>query len=174
MYAYFNIDYSSNNQEGRRNLTTKAHQEYLSGKRYLAQKDLDKFKGNQHVTKDGEPISREDSKIGLGDETGERGGHQNDDHQKKNRANFTAAKQGVDEGVSENTIVRNEKFAQGVDALRVVSPELANTVLNTVVRKGRRPCPNCGDWDYNGKKRWSPPSRSVCKLPSMQEEHQIV
>lgn len=96
------------NQKGRRNVATEEQQYYLSGKRYEAQKNINKFKGNQYVSESGEPLNME--------------------HQKYKKSS-TALKQASDEGVSHFKIETNEKFAKGVDAVREVSPELADKIL---------------------------------------------
>jgi hypothetical protein len=100
------------NQRGRRNVATKEQQDYISGKRYEAEKNINRFKGNQYTEKSG----------GIDNMH-----HQNDDrtpHQSK-----TILRRAHDEGVSHFKIGQNEKFAQGVDAVREVSPELAEKIL---------------------------------------------
>jgi hypothetical protein len=95
------------NQAGRRNLATKEQQDYLSGKRYEAQKNVNKFKGNQY-TESGGTLNMYDQKAKKGK---------------------TVLKQAADEGVSHFKIQTNEKFAQGVDAIRTVSPGFAENIL---------------------------------------------
>lgn len=96
------------NQKGRRNVATKEQQDYISGKRYEAQKNINKFKGNQYTKESGSCDS-------CSNQTG--GGR-------------TAAKQSKEIGEPhERTIYDNAKFAQGVDAVREVSPELAEKIL---------------------------------------------
>lgn len=89
------------NQKGRRNVATPEQKEYISGKRYEAQKNINKFKGNQY--------------------TGDVQNAQNQDPS----LDTTAKRQAVDEGTHEATVRRNAKFAEGVDAVREVSPQLA-------------------------------------------------
>ena len=98
------------NQKGRRNVATKEQQDYISGKRYEAQKNVDRFKGNQYTNEGGEGTEflHPDGKRVL---------------------NPAATKLAKIEGVNEKTIRKNEKFAKGVDAIREVSPELAEKIL---------------------------------------------
>lgn len=92
------------NQKGRRNVATKAQQDYILGKRYEAQKNINKFKGNQYT-----------------------GGGQNDaDQTPRGRTREILAAQ---EGIGFRTVERNEKFAKGIDAVREVSPGLADKLL---------------------------------------------
>ena len=95
------------NQKGRRNVATKEQQDYLSGKRYEAQKNINKFKGNQYI---------------------EQGSAEKLLYQAKYNCP-TAERQGADEGISHTTVKENAKFAKGIDAIRKVSPELADKVL---------------------------------------------
>jgi hypothetical protein len=98
------------NQKGRRNVATKEQQDYISGKRYEAEKNLRagrpektasvKCADNLYISPDGRP-------------------HQN----------RTILNRAQEEGVSHFTIGQNQKFAQGVDAIREVSPELAEKIL---------------------------------------------
>ena len=92
------------NQKGRRNVATKEQQDYILGKRYEAQKNINKFKGNQYT-----------------------GGGQNDaDQTPRGRTREILAAQ---EGIGFRTVERNEKFANGIDAIREVSPALAEKIL---------------------------------------------
>lgn len=93
------------NQKGRRNIATKQQQDYISGKRYEAQKNINKFKGNQYTEQSG-------SLDNL-----------------MHHRNPTAQKQAVEEGVTDFAIQANKRFALGVDAIREVSPELAEKIL---------------------------------------------
>jgi len=95
------------NQDGRRN-STEQEKAYISGKRYEAQKNINKFKGNQYTKESGGPEN-------LGDQITGR--------------SATAKKQAAKEGVSHFTIDQNAKFAKGVDAVGEVSPELVDEIL---------------------------------------------
>ncbi len=87
-------------------MATKEQLDYISGKRYEAQKNINRFKGNQHTRKSGEP-----------DDLGHHG------------KNATALARAKEEGVSHSTIDQNRKFAIGIDALKEVAPALAETIL---------------------------------------------
>jgi len=104
------------NQKGRRNVATEAQQTYISGKRYEAQKNVNKFKGNQYTIESGARTKCED---------------QNAPHNK----NYTAYKQGSEEGISSRTIEKNAVFSKGIDAIREVSPELADKILTSGTTK---------------------------------------
>lgn len=98
------------NQKGRRNVATPEQRAYISGKRYEAQKNINKFRGNQYTV--------------------ECGTEQNVQNQKFVRSDTpTANKIAADEGVVGATIRRNAQFAKGVDAVREVSPDLAEKIL---------------------------------------------
>jgi len=93
---------------GRRNVATKMQLDYISGKRYEAQKNIDRFKGNQYtVHSSGDP----------------------DDLGKQNKHKTSiAGRRGEIEGVSDFTIHQNQKFAKGIDVVKEVAPELAEHV----------------------------------------------
>lgn len=91
------------NQLGRRNLTDE-QRTYMIGKMYEARKNTNAFKGNQHTVQSG--------------------GAQ---FEHKQRTADLIAKE---IGVGKETVKRSEKFSKGVDALREVSPEAADKVLN--------------------------------------------
>jgi len=55
-----------------------------------------------------------------------------DDDDERPHQNKTILKHAHEEGVSHFTIGQNQKFAQGVDAIREVSPELAEHVPGDV------------------------------------------
>lgn len=90
-------------------MATKEQLDYISGKRYQAQKNIDKFKGNKHAVKG----SSDRDNLG---------------NQNKHRRS-TAGRQGKVEGVSDFTIQQNQKFAKGIDAIKEVAPELADKIL---------------------------------------------
>jgi len=77
-----------------------------------AQKNINKFKGNQY-TKESGCADYLDNQI-------------EDSRAHQGRTILQRAKE---EGVSHFTIGQNQKFAQGVDAIREVSPELAEKIL---------------------------------------------
>jgi hypothetical protein len=97
------------NQKGRRNVATPKQQEYISGKRYEAQRNIDKFKGNQY--------------------TKESGAAENQPDQMDKTQHPTAFKQGLDEGIGQWKVRENARFAKGVDAVREISPEIADKIL---------------------------------------------
>jgi hypothetical protein len=100
------------NQRGRRNVATKEQQDYISGKRYEAQKNINKFKGNQYTSNGGDgKICHDQNAI------------------TDNIRNKTAYKQGLDEGISSRAVRNNATFSRGVDAVREVSPTLAEKIL---------------------------------------------
>jgi len=101
------------NQKGRRNVATDEQRKYLSGKRYEAQRNIDKFKGNQY--------------------TKESGAVEKLPNQKDTSQHPTAHRQGMDEGISDFTVRQNAKFASGVDVVREISPELADKILKPEV-----------------------------------------
>ena len=97
------------NQLGRRNLTEK-QKDYMIGKMYEARKNTSAFKGNQY--------------------TGQSGDGQNVHNQtRREQQDGTAGQIGKEVGVDGRTVRRAGKFAQGVDALKAVSPEAAKKVL---------------------------------------------
>ena len=83
--------------------------DYISGKRYQAQRNIDKFKGNQHTVKDS-------------------GDRDNLGNQNKHETSI-AGRRGKIEGVSDYTIHQNQKFAKGIDAIKEVAPDLAEKIL---------------------------------------------
>jgi len=107
------------NQKGRRNVATEAQQTYISGKRYEAQKNINRQRDEHGLFKAVAPVR---TTCGV-DEIGP--------HNK----NFTAHKQGVEEGVSSRTIEKNAVFSKGIDAIREVSPELADEILTSGTTK---------------------------------------
>ncbi len=100
--------------EGRRNVATKEQQDYISGKRYEAQKNINRARDKNGVFKSCAP--------------GADNMHLDDDDERPHQ-NKTILKHAHEEGVSHFTIGQNQKFAQGVDAIREVSPELADKIL---------------------------------------------
>ena len=76
----------------------------MLGKQYEARKTKSKFHGNQH-------------KVGE---------YQNGTHHKGKTAQIVADEHGVGYG----TVVRAEKFAQGVDAIASVDPEAKQAILS--------------------------------------------
>lgn len=90
-------------QLGRRNLTDEQRMMVI-GKLYEARKNTEAFKGNQYTQRSG--------------------GAQNG-HQLK-----TAEIIAHELGIGHNTVKRAEKFAQGVEAVRAVSPEAAEKILS--------------------------------------------
>ena len=97
-------------------LERQAQQDYISGKRYEAQKNINKFKGNQY-TKEGGCIEN------IGNQYTGR--------------NATANKQAISEGVGINRIKDNAAFARGVDTVREVSPTLAEKILKPIHRTAK-------------------------------------
>jgi len=102
------------NQKGRRNVATKEQRDYISGKRYEAQKNINRARDKNGVFKSCAP--------------GADNMHLDDDDERPHQ-NKTILKHAHEEGVSHFTIGQNQKFAQGVDAIREVSPELAEKIL---------------------------------------------
>lgn len=96
------------NQKGRRNVATKEQQDYISGKRYEAQKNINRKRNIRGVF--------------LSNDPGDHNEHL-DEHIK------TAEKQAQIEGITPSLVRRNAKFAKGVDAVREVSPKLAEKIL---------------------------------------------
>lgn len=97
------FDWMYRKQLGRRNLTDE-QRTYLLGKLYESRKNTSAFKGNQYTAKSG--------------------GAQNEHQQKK-----TALKIAEELGVGQMTVRRSEHFSKGIDALKEVSPEAAQMVL---------------------------------------------
>ena len=89
-------------------------QDYISGKRYEAQKIINKRRDEKGVFISNAP-STDNQEM--------------DEFPAWAKRTPTAYKQANDEGVGHSTIESNEKFAQGVDAVREVSPELAEKIL---------------------------------------------
>lgn len=102
------------NQEGRRNVATQKQQDYLSGKRYEAQKNINRQRDAKGVFKSNAPCQ---DNMDM------------DERCDKWHYGRTVLKQAKDEGVSHFKIQSNEKFAKGVDAIREVSPKLADEIL---------------------------------------------
>ena len=102
------FDWMYKNQLGRRNLTDE-QRTYLLGKMYEARKNTAAFKGNQYTT--------------------ESGGMQNEFKQKTGRTMRTYDIIAKEQGVNASTVQRAERFSKGVDALREVSSEAADKVL---------------------------------------------
>lgn len=96
------INWIIDNQLGRRNITTQ-QRDYLLGLRYKAEKKSEPFKGNQYT------------------QSGER---QFVEHQK------TSEKIGKQHGVSSRTVERAEKFADGLDNISKVEPEMKQEILH--------------------------------------------
>lgn len=95
------INWIIDNQLGRRNITGQ-QRDYLLGLRYRQEKKTEAFKGNQHTNS---------------------GGGQND-HQQK-----TAEKIATQHNVTEKTVRRAEKFADGVDKIAAAMPEMKAEIL---------------------------------------------
>ena len=100
------------NQRGRRNVATKEQLDYISGKRYEAQKNINRLRDEKGVFKSSAPSRtfNEMDKI---------------PHNK----NFTAYEQAKKEGTSSRTIEKNAYYAKGIDAVKEVAPEMADTIL---------------------------------------------
>lgn len=107
------FDWMYKNQLGRRNLTDE-QRTYLLGKMYEARKNITAFKGNQYTT--------------------ESGGMQNEFKQKTGRTMRTYDIIAKEQGVNASTVQRAERFSKGVDALREVSSEAADKVLEGKVK----------------------------------------
>lgn len=97
------------NQKGRRNVATQAQRDYISGKKYEAQKIINKRRDEKGVFKSDAPRGND---FLMGD-----------------THNATAKIQAHDEGIVERTVRNNEKFANGIDAIREVSPRLVEKIL---------------------------------------------
>lgn len=93
------------NQKGRRN-ATKEQKDYISGKRYEAQKNVNRARDEKGVFKSNAP---EGKGCPLG--------------------HPTAVKQAETEGIKERTVRVNAAFAKGVDAVKEVAPSLAEKIL---------------------------------------------
>jgi hypothetical protein len=102
------------NQKGRRNVATKEQQDYISGKRRGAQKNIERARDANGLFKSDAPAVE---KMPM------------DESERKTRKGTSLLKQAIDEGVSHFKIEQNEKFAQGIDVVREVSPELADKIL---------------------------------------------
>jgi hypothetical protein len=103
------------NQKGRRNVATHEQQAYLSGKRYEAQKNINILRDDKGVFKSNAPariLYAPDGKEIL-----------------PHNQNRTSHYQGLEEGISSRTVEKNAAFARGVDAVREVSPEMADKIL---------------------------------------------
>ena len=94
-------------QLGRRNLTDE-QKTYMMGKMYEARKNTASFKGNQYTNGDGQNVHNQTL---------------------RERKDGTSGQIGKEFGVDGKTIRRAEHFANGIDALRAVSPEAADKVL---------------------------------------------
>lgn len=95
------------NQLGRRNLTD-AQRTYMIGKMYEARK---KSHGGDHGNQYTKMANTQSGNL-------------------PNRKQGTAGQIARELGVGNNTVIRAEKFAKGVDALRKTNPEAADKVLN--------------------------------------------
>lgn len=100
------------NQKGRRNVATREQQDYISGKRYEAQKNINR--------------ERDKKGVFISDAPGDHNDHLGDNNQKNGP---TAVKQAREEGITPISVRRNASFARGIDAVREVSPELAEKIL---------------------------------------------
>ena len=100
---------------GRRNVATKEQLDYISGKRYDAQKNINRHWDEKGVFKSSAPSRtfNEMDKI---------------PHNK----NFTAYEQAKKEGTSSRTIEKNAYYAKGIDVVKEVAPELAEHVPGDV------------------------------------------
>ncbi len=98
------------NQKGRRN-ATKEEKDFISGKRYEAQKNINRRRDAKGVFESDAPYP------------------DNMDMGKSPKARSTALKQAAEEGCSHFKIEQNAKFARGVDAVREISPTLAEKIL---------------------------------------------
>lgn len=98
------------NQLGRRNLTDE-QRTYMIGKMYEARKkSVGEHKGNQYAKME----------AGQNDQIPTR----------RETKDGTAGQIGKEVGMGEKNVRRAEKFSKGIDALREVSPEAADKVLN--------------------------------------------
>lgn len=98
------------NQKGRRNVATSEQRDYISGKRRAALKNINRARDESGVFKSCAP-STENMVVD------------------NSRRGQVILQQARDEGVSHFKIEQNEKFAKGVDAVREVSPYLAEKIL---------------------------------------------
>lgn len=96
------------NQRGRRNVATEEQRDYVSGKRRAAQKNIDLARDRRGLFKSNAPAP--DNMV-LDKTARKRGA--------------SLLKQAREEGCSHIKIDANEKFAKGIDAIREVSPEMA-------------------------------------------------
>lgn len=99
------------NQKGRRNIATLEQQEYISGKRYNAQKNINRVRDESGVFKSNAPTEL------------------NDQEDVRRSDIPTANKQAFDEGIKPSKVLKNARFAQGIDVIREVSPELVDKIL---------------------------------------------
>lgn len=102
------------NQRGRRNVATKEQLDYISGKRYEAQKNINRLRDEKGVFIANAPGT---DNLHL-DESG-----------KRLRQDKTILQRAKAEGVSHFTIDQNQKFARGIDAVKEVAPDLAEKIL---------------------------------------------
>jgi len=107
------------NQAGRRN-ATKEQRDYISGKRYEAEKIIRRRRDEKGQFKSNAPSTE---KL-YPDEGGQ--------HQPK-----TILRRAEAEGVSHFTIDQNQKFSQGVDLIKELNPSIADSILKS--RDGRPP-----------------------------------
>lgn len=100
-------------QRGRRN-ATKEQRDYISGKRYEAQKNINRLRDKKGVFISDAPGT---DNLYLDNST------------KRPHQDKTILQRAKAEGVSHFTIQQNQKFAKGIDAIKEVSPELADKIL---------------------------------------------
>ncbi len=105
------------NQDGRRN-STEQEKAYISGKRYEAQKNINKRRDSNGLFIANAP-TEQNAKV---------------DYKRPDAP--TASKQAQDEGVDPATVLRNAQFARGVDILIEKNPAVAQAILKP---KGGRP-----------------------------------
>lgn len=94
------------NQKGRRNIATQAQRDYISGKKYEAQMAIQRRRDANGVFKSNAPEGKNCPV----------------DHP-------IARAQAEDEGIKERSVRNNAKFSKGIDAIREVSPQLAEKIL---------------------------------------------
>ena len=111
------IVWIADNQDGRRN-ATKEQKDYISGKRYEAQKIINKRRDSNGLFIANAP-TEQNAKV---------------DYKRPDAP--TASKQAQDEGVDPATVLRNAQFARGVDILIEKNPAVAQAILKP---KGGRP-----------------------------------
>lgn len=100
------------NQLGRRNLTPQ-QKKYLIGQRYEAEKQTERFHGNQHTL------------------AGESGGGQNVHHQKVEK---TAERIARENNINERYVRRAEQYAMGVDAADEIEPGIKKELLSGSIK----------------------------------------